>query len=75
MEASDITWLIRVFHNFTKRKERSQEQTEVEADMGKNAIKVHFFVVHLHAILQSACWKSLGSELPRADFCSMGFNI
>lgn len=42
--ASDITWLIRVFHNLTKRKEKSQEQTKVEANLGKNAVKVHFLL-------------------------------
>lgn len=47
LETSDITWLIRVFHNLTKRKEKSQEQTKVEANSGKNAVKVHFLLCTL----------------------------
>lgn len=79
LEASDITWLVRVFHNLTKRKKKSQEQPKVEANSSKSAVKVHFFfVVHLHATLESAFWNSMGSELTSSlgqIFVIRGFSI
>lgn len=55
LETSDVTWLVRVFHNLTKRKEKSQEQKKVEANSSK-AFKVHFFSMPFWKVPSGSPW-------------------